>query len=116
MCVPPRCRCAQAKFRVNHHCKVLCRIGSLNKAQVKAFESRIGDDYRVNMWVPGSRPGSRCSGGQQAGSTGRDGRAAEHQHHPLCPLPLTAISLARGQCRFCYRTLGQCWVLSCLPP
>ncbi|KAL4429596.1 hypothetical protein ABPG77_008645 [Micractinium sp. CCAP 211/92] len=38
-----------AKFRVNHHCKVLCRIGSLNKAQAKAFKSRISDDYRVNM-------------------------------------------------------------------
>ena len=39
----------QAKFRVNQHCKVLCRIGSLNKAQEKAFKSRISDEYRVNM-------------------------------------------------------------------
>ncbi len=46
MCSSPR---VQAKFRVNHHCKVLCRIGSLNKAQAKAFKSRISDDYRVNM-------------------------------------------------------------------
>ncbi|KAL4458390.1 hypothetical protein ABPG75_013255 [Micractinium tetrahymenae] len=38
-----------AKFRVNHQCKVLCRISSLNKAQAKAFQSRISDDYRVNM-------------------------------------------------------------------
>lgn len=41
----------QAKFRVNQHCKVLCRIASLNKAQEKAFKSRISDEYRVNMCV-----------------------------------------------------------------
>ena len=47
---PPACLPAlQAKFRVNQHCKVLCRIGSLNKAQEKAFKSRISDEYRVNM-------------------------------------------------------------------
>ncbi|PSC68332.1 Transmembrane 9 superfamily member 4 [Micractinium conductrix] len=39
----------QAKFRVDQHCKVLCRIGSLNKAQEKAFKNKIGDEYRVNM-------------------------------------------------------------------
>ncbi len=44
-------RSVQAKFRVNHHCKVLCRIASLNKAQEKAFKSRISDEYRVNMYV-----------------------------------------------------------------
>jgi transmembrane 9 superfamily protein 2/4 len=42
-------RTVQAKFRVNHHCKVTCRIASLSKAQEKAFKSRISDEYRVNM-------------------------------------------------------------------
>ena len=40
---------AQAKFRVNQHCKLLCRIGSLNKAQTQAFKNKISDEYRVNM-------------------------------------------------------------------
>ena len=46
---PPARPCVQSKFRVNQHCKVLCRIGSLNKAQANAFKSRISDEYRVNM-------------------------------------------------------------------
>ena len=47
--VPGVRACVQSKFRVNQHCKVLCRIGALNKAQANAFKSRISDEYRVNM-------------------------------------------------------------------
>lgn len=56
----------QAKFRVDQHCKVLCRIGSLNKAQEKAFKNKIGDEYRVNMCV--------CACAQLGQHAGREGK------------------------------------------
>lgn len=40
----------QFKFRVDEQCKVLCRL-VLNRAQAKAFRSKITDEYRVNMYV-----------------------------------------------------------------
>jgi transmembrane 9 superfamily protein 2/4 len=36
-------------MRVDEQCQVLCRIESLSSAQVKAFKTKIEDDYRVNM-------------------------------------------------------------------
>lgn len=39
----------QGEFRVNQHCKILCRIDKLDEKQAKAFQSKIGDEYRVNM-------------------------------------------------------------------
>lgn len=38
----------QFKFRHDEQCKILCRL-VLNRAQAKAFRSKIADDYRVNM-------------------------------------------------------------------
>ncbi len=39
----------QTKFRQDQHCTIVCRLESLTKAQEKAFKSKIGDEYRVNM-------------------------------------------------------------------
>lgn len=39
----------QLKIRVDEQCKVLCRIESLSQPQVKAFKTKIEDEYRVNM-------------------------------------------------------------------
>ena len=41
----------QIAIRMDQQCKVLCAIKSLNKGQAKAFQKKIDDDYRVNMWV-----------------------------------------------------------------
>lgn len=38
---------------MDQYCSVVCRISSLNKAQAKAFNSKISDEYRVNMCVVG---------------------------------------------------------------
>lgn len=45
---------AQGEFRVNQHCKLVCRK-ELTKKEAEAFKSKISDDYRVNMWVLGCR-------------------------------------------------------------
>lgn len=39
----------QTKFRQDQYCTIVCRLESLTKAQEKAFKSKIGDEYRVNM-------------------------------------------------------------------
>lgn len=60
-----RCAPLQTSFRVDQHCSILCRIGALNKAQVKAFTSKISDEYRVNMCA------CVCVGGGGGGVEGR---------------------------------------------
>jgi hypothetical protein len=41
----------QMNMRNDQECKVLCKIDSLSKEQSKAFQAKIEDDYKVNMWV-----------------------------------------------------------------
>lgn len=94
---------------MNHHCKVLCRIGSLNKAQVKAFKSRISDDYRVNMWVPGLGRDAACAGGES-----RPGRVSQPRLKPhlvllqaaLCVRPVSRSSPARSPWQHLLLRLG----------
>ena len=39
----------QLEMRLDEQCKVLCKIDALNAEQAREFQSKIEDDYRVNM-------------------------------------------------------------------
>ena len=39
----------EISIRTDEHCKVLCKIDSLNEKQAKAFRTKIDEDYRVLM-------------------------------------------------------------------
>ena len=80
-----RCAPLQTSFRVDQHCSILCRIGALNKAQVKAFTSKISDEYRVNMCA--------CVWWWWGGGGGGRGRGAQLQ---LCCLAGSSWSAARA--------------------
>ena len=39
----------QIEIRLDEQCKVICKIDSLSASQAKSFQSKIDDEYRVNM-------------------------------------------------------------------